>query len=444
MAGIGFVLERLLEERSVRGFLAVSVAGALIVAGPWLVTSIALSIVSVALGDSGADFFAFIVYSYAATLVLMGGYHYVFTRAIADLLYVKDYGRIRTVLFRARAVAVGGGVIIGAGLGSVSGIGWPAIVATASVSLAWIEMMAVSLLRRFALILAAYVTGGVVLIAGGYVVELTSGGVVVLFGVSHVVTLLALAMVTHRFLAQQEATPTVEYTRSRTLPSLWAIGTLLYAIMWYDKILFWFAFGEPTTIGLPLFGEYDKSTFVAQLTLIPAMIFFAARGETGFLRSVQNVAQSLRNKPFADVQRAKWGLANEHRTRIAEQIALQGVTVFLTLVFLPNIVAPLGMGGDFTGVFIRALIASHTYFFLYSLVINLLYIADHRSALVTLIVAAVVSVVGATMLVWFDAPGWAGVSLAAAGCTGGVFAERRLSRSTADLDRTLLTRSLAG
>ncbi len=444
MAGIGFVLERLLENRSVRGFLTVSIAGALIVAGPWLVTSIALSIVSVALGEAGVDFFAYIVYSYAATLVLMGGYHYVFTRTIADLLYVKNYGRIRTALFRARVIAVGGGMVIGAGLGWVSGIGWPAIVATASVSLAWIEMMAVSLLRRFALILAAYATGSVVLIAGGYALELTSGGVIVLFGVSHVVTLLFLSVVTRRFLARQEVTPTVEFVRSKTLPSLWAIGTLLYAIMWYDKILFWFAFGEPTTIGLPLFGDYDKSTFVAQLTLIPAMIFFAARGETGFLRSVQNVAQSLRNKPFGDVQRAKWALTNEHRTRLAEQIALQGVTVFLAWTFLPNIVASLGMDGASTGVFIRALIAGHGYFLLYSLVINLLYIADHRSALLTLVVAAVVSVAGATILVRLDAPGWAGLSLAAAGFAGGVFAETRLSRSMADLDRTLLTRSLAG
>lgn len=428
-----------------RGLLAVSVAGAIIVAGPWLVTSIALALVSIVLGDTTSGFFAFIVYSYASSLVFMGGYHYYFTRVVADLLYVKNYSAIRTELFRARLIALAGGAAIGAVLGAVTGLGAPAIFAAAAVSLAWIEMMAVSLLRRFGVILVGYLAGAVVLVGGSFLLpdSAGTGSVILLFAAAHVVTLGILVVVTATFLRTKKTSSGTGDVSPATY--MWAIGTLLYAIMWFDKVLYWFTFGSPGVIGLPLFDTYDKSTFVAQLTLIPTMIHFAVRGETSFLRGIQEVVRALRHRPYGAVQRAKFRLISGNSFRLTQQLALQFLTIVLTLVLLPvfeKLIGDGGTGAGSGGTLIRAVLASHAYLLLYTIVVDLLYISDHRSALRVLMVAMALVVVLSVLTALFGLHESTGISLVVGCLVSAVYAQYRLSRSSEDLDRTILTASL--
>ncbi|MFW5828034.1 MAG: exopolysaccharide Pel transporter PelG, partial [Alkalispirochaeta sp.] len=108
MAGIGFVLERIVERRGIRGLARVAVVGVLVVAGPWLITSVTLGVVGGIAAARGMDltlFFAVTIYVFAGSLVLTSGYHYRVTRVTADLLYQKRYGVILQWFRRAATVS---------------------------------------------------------------------------------------------------------------------------------------------------------------------------------------------------------------------------------------------------------------------------------------------------------------------------------------------------
>jgi hypothetical protein len=168
MAGIGFVLERIVERRGIRGLARVAVVGVLVVAGPWLITSVTLGAVGAISAARGLDvnlFFAVIIYIFAGSLITTSGYHYRVTRITADLLYQKRYRAMQYWFRRAATVSAGIGALLGLGIalvGSLSAtVAAATLVAAVSVSVSWIAMLMVSLLTRFRAIVGAYAAGGV-------------------------------------------------------------------------------------------------------------------------------------------------------------------------------------------------------------------------------------------------------------------------------------------
>jgi uncharacterized membrane protein len=172
MAGIGFVLERIVERQGLRGMARVAVVGVLVVAGPWLITSLSLGLVGTIAAVQGraADlFFGVIVYIFSASLILTSGYHYRFTRITADLLYQKRYDHMLRWYYRAAAVSVGIGSTIGVGIALAGGLPITVAAATtvtaAAVSLSWITMLMVSLLSNFRAIIISYIGGAAATVA---------------------------------------------------------------------------------------------------------------------------------------------------------------------------------------------------------------------------------------------------------------------------------------
>jgi len=97
MAGIGFELRRMIRDEGdllsrVRGYAS---AG-LVAAGPWIMTIITLSVVTV-VAPFFADrieyeaFRAVVTYGFAFSLIVVGVVQMSFTRRIADLLFAKRY-----------------------------------------------------------------------------------------------------------------------------------------------------------------------------------------------------------------------------------------------------------------------------------------------------------------------------------------------------------------
>ena len=210
MAGIGFVLERIVERQGIRGIARVALVGVFVVAGPWIISSIALAVVSLALGAGRAHFFGAIVYIYAGTLIAFGGYHYLLTRVSADLLYEKRYTALTVVHNRTRRVAALVALPLGALIawtmpGPVGAVA--AVVATLSVSVGWIEMLLVSMVRNERPILLSYGAGATVM-GGGVLLwwvvptiaaDPVSYGMAV-FAIGHLVTTSSLMVVVSRVL----------------------------------------------------------------------------------------------------------------------------------------------------------------------------------------------------------------------------------------------------
>lgn len=365
-------------------------------------------------------------------------FHYTFTRKVADLLYVKDYGAIRRRLRPARIIAVSIGAVVGTTIAIAGSLGWQAAFTTAMISISWIEMMSVSLLRKFGMIITAYISGMALLILGIVVSgsQIETNTLILIFGFSQGTTVIILASVTSRFLANRRKDPETKIAvddNPRLSQILWTIGTLLYVVMWFDEFLFWVSFGEPSVLGLPLFSEYDRATFIAQLSTIPGMIFFTVRGETSFSRNIKTVAQSLRSKPYSGVQQSKYRLILGHWDRMSEQILLRLLSILVATLVIPSLPRRL---------FLQTVIAAHSYLVLYTVIADLLYLVSYRNAIKVPASTFAVLLIGSVLIVLFSWRDSAGISLAIACAFGILYGETLVKEMANDLDRNLLTASI--
>ena len=63
MAGIGFVLERIIDRGRLRDVAGATIAGVLVVAGPWLISSVALFVLSLWSTTETSRFLVLVVFS---------------------------------------------------------------------------------------------------------------------------------------------------------------------------------------------------------------------------------------------------------------------------------------------------------------------------------------------------------------------------------------------
>ena len=99
MAGIGFQLRRLTAPRTFTGVLGAYASAAAISAGPWIISIIALMVLTWLLhqtlpGDQIRLFTASVTHVYAFALILTGPLQIVLTRYTADCISLKQEERI--------------------------------------------------------------------------------------------------------------------------------------------------------------------------------------------------------------------------------------------------------------------------------------------------------------------------------------------------------------
>lgn len=440
----------------------------LVVAGPWLITSVTLGVVGAIAASRGMDlnlFFAVIIYVFAASLLTTSGYHYRVTRITADLLYQKRYRAMQQWFRRAATVSAGIGAVLGVGIALLGSL--PVTVAAATiavaiaVSVSWIAMLMVSLLTRFRAIVGAYIAGGVVTVGGtvGFAPQaFTPEAVAVLslsaFAVGTLVVTAVLSVTVVRTLtardtlrrnakAQRPSRDTPAPTQDvvtlpvRTLRRIGRIGLFLTAVLWVDKLVFWAVYGRPVAgTTLSLLPTYDVLVFVSQLFLVPAMVFFVVRVETTTYRGVRSILRSVRGETYREVEAAKHDLFQRLNRLFTTQTGLALMIVVVAWLLSPE-VAPRN-----PAVFVRVTVASQLYFLMYSSVVTLLYISDYRGALTLLVFVFVVAAAGSLVTVAVGQVADVGYSYLVAGAVGAVLARRLRNTRLVVVDRYLLTRAL--
>ena len=341
MAGIGFELQRVLREGGVLAFLKVTIAGAVIVAGPWLLSVLGIftitRVAGSALSEASRLFTATIGYSFATSLILFGGMQYVFTRQVADLIYEERFadacGVMLAYLALTTLAATGIGVVALVPM-EIAVVSRPILFKAALISLfvtinlIWLLMIFVSLPKRYLLIFATYLVGmagstlGVVWLGG----RLQLGGAMLGFASGQLfiaLTLLALVLIEYRprFAAVREIAGYFGRQRVLFLPGLlynWGI--------WADKVVLWFTRGEEVegTI-LRTFDPYDIPFFFANLTMIPGLIYFVIQAETNFYRELMSFLDKLGGDPLRALRQRKASMARVLRMELTSQMLLQAV-----------------------------------------------------------------------------------------------------------------------
>jgi uncharacterized membrane protein len=113
MAGIGFQLAKTAREGGVGGIVGAAAFGAVISAGPWLITAVAMALLNrwsgVHLGPVGARTVqTILVYAFSLSALAAAPIGILATRMVADCIFARDAGGVTGIMLVA--LAAGGGI----------------------------------------------------------------------------------------------------------------------------------------------------------------------------------------------------------------------------------------------------------------------------------------------------------------------------------------------
>lgn len=403
MAGIGFELRRMIRDEGdllsrVRGYAS---AG-LVAAGPWLMTIVTLSLVTV-LAPFFADrvdyepFRALVTYGFAFSLVVVGVVQMSFTRRIADLLFAKRFEAVLPAFSEAIQFVALIQIIVGSLFAYLSGMELALAAVSVALyvimSLTWVALIWLSATKDFNAVLMAYAKGSglsllAMLVFGFNVLEIPGfGGTVGLiagYAVGQGLTLALLVIGIVREMDLGGAPDRTILASARTYPRLVLIGLFYNAGIWVDQMVFWSADGTAALPLVHIHPLYDTCRFFAYLTVTPALVLNLVLVETDFYERYRSFYGAiLHDFPLSEVRSRKARMLETLRHGTIRLVRLQGAVTLAAVLFAPQIVAGLGMPEASAGVFRACCVGSFFHVLLLVTVLVLLYFDLRPEALVT-------------------------------------------------------------
>jgi len=210
---------------------------------------------------------------------------------------------------------------------------------------------------------------------------------------------------------------------------LFGAGAFYYAGIWIDKLIFWYFYGENVSgTFIRLFAEYDIPVYLANLTMIPGLVFFVIYSETEFYTSLKRFLFSLSRGKFTDIQRTKHRLARTTLESLKEQSMLQGI-VTLIIIILTG------------GLILRTTLAAVFFHLLLLTLLNyLFYIEQYRHAFLSAAVFFIVNSAIAGLTTASVIPQTPGLSYLAGAAAASFTAALLLKSDIFRLERHILTK----
>ena len=364
MAGIGFRLKRLIVEDSSSGWLRAHLYGAVLSAGPWLLSICTLGTLALfsrdLIGEAAhARFQAIVVYTYTFSLITTGAAHMVVTRQLADELYVGRIGTLVvsyrfTVGWTALAHLLLGVLFYGLAPGLDPSLRLFGVMLLVVVSCTWMVMIYLGAAQDYASVVAAFFAGNVVsllaaLALGGW---LGTSGHLGGFLLGQAGILFVLCARVERELTAVRAPETVDLTSAFVrYPDLIAAGLLYNAAIAVDRIAFWIAPTGRTIVGWFHASLYDTPIFLCYLSVVPSLAIFLVSVETDFYdRYREYYGVATKHGTLRQVLEAKRAMTACLRDGLRRTLVVQGPLTLLLMVLAPWIAAELALDGLQLGI----------------------------------------------------------------------------------------------
>lgn len=391
MAGIGFELYKILHKGTLSSIIQAFFFGIIIVAGPWILSVLTIYIIQTytfsAISNNPALFTVSIVYVYAFSLFLSGGFHYVFSRYIADQLYIENYETIPSALLTAIILITVLSILPVAGfvlINDLSFISFQTLYILSLLSLfvviniLWIMLVYIALLKAYYKIFFSYLAGTIASIYGVLYLGKLYGVAGALCGYTIGQAVIVLLLVT----ISQIAYPLKNFSINKDFIAsfkehkrIFLMGWLFNMAIWSDKMLYWFMKGEhiPGTLYY-YYLPYDIPVFLAYLTMIPGLVYFLIIAETDFHKKFFEFISHILEDPFRYIQQKKQKMLISMKTGIKGIVFFQSIWTVGILVKLPQLLDFLGYSHTINSTIMRILlIAVFFHMLTLNLIIYLLY-----------------------------------------------------------------------
>ena len=457
MAGIGFELRKVISSGGLGSFIKAAFSGIMIVAGPWLFSIIGITLIQrfiSRLDVNGMLFTGTVIYCYAWSLVIYGGFHFIYTRVLADFLFVKKSNEAAGALISFLLViwAVSAAIAVPAFMSFRLGIPYEWLLKTAAISLfiiinsMWLIMIFISLLRRYISVLIIYAVGigAAVLLVWLLSPSLGIAGALAGFVLGHLVIAILLAILA--FSAYKPANVGGGFKSMGTYTArfgrLLLTGYLYNGAIWVDKIIFWFTRGEQIEgTFLRVFAQYDVAVYVANLSMIPGLIYFIIVSETSFYLRLRKFLLLLSSGTYAAIESRKRELFRGVSANIAQQAMFQSIVTLGLMFFAPAISAVVG-GGETSPLIMRTVLLG---VFLHFLALTLMNYHFYLEFFAHALMVSLLFFLGNTvlsLLMTFDIVAFLpGAGYAFGGLIAAVYGYLAIIKSGKHIDRKILAES---
>jgi uncharacterized membrane protein len=455
VAGIGFELQRVLRRGGIGSFVKVALSGIMIVAGPWLLSIIGIFLIGrfagFTLREGRGLFMGVVIYSYAFSLFIFGGSHYIFTRLLSDLVYLKKNRQAASLLlfFSLIVIVLAAGISVTAMTRiSVPGVSRPllfkgfAAAFFVIINLAWLLMIFISLLKKYVAIFLVFLGGMILSVIGvlflGRMMAL--GGAMLGFFAGQGFTVVLLLILSFQEYRPGEVKETLKAlgTYFPKYGFLFLSGLFYYWGIWIDKMVFWATVGQPVPgTFFRLFDTYDIPVYLANLTMIPGLVYFIVVLETDFYSYLKAFLQSLGEGILQDIQNRKNLLLVKLKAGLREQILFQGVITAAFLILAPS------LSGIFSGIDVALLRITMLAVFFQLLFLTemtfLFYFEQYRPSFIAALAYFIVNLGGSLATVFLGTE-FFGLSYLAAGIVSSVICAVYLFKIVHKADRLVLIR----
>lgn len=434
------------EEDGLLGFVGGYAAAAAIMAGPWIITVLTVGMLSL-LSPGINRFDLYITHVYPVSLILVGFLQFPATRHLADLLYVRRYERVFGS-FNAT-------LLLGMAASSVFGLVWAlttpgpqpdwsekllVIGLLNVISAQWISLIFLVTIHRYWSILGAFVVGGFVSIVYGAEIAGPGSekGALAGYLIGQLLTLLWLLAA---FMREYPARPAFDFgflQWFRRSPSLALAGGFFYLGSFADKLVFRYGhvLVDNPHVGtlrlgpwLYLSDPYESLTFLAQLTIVPALAVFYIKLETGFFEVYKAFYNTIDNRgTLQQLRLLRDQIGMQLRESAKTVFATQGVFTLLAVLLAPNIFPWAATSPLHTSILRASMVAAFFAIFVLLSVVIFLYFEFYREAFLCALLYFVLNG-GLTAASLFGAPryyGWASIlaGLISAACSSWLLKNR--------------------
>lgn len=448
MAGIGFELRKVASLGNARGIFQASLSGIMIVAGPWLISILTILMFQQPVMGIPEEFrrlfTASTVYIYSSSLVLNGGFHYIFTRILSDYLYrnenPKAFAYTLGYMLKSSLILIPLAFFMVAlffrEISSLHKAGF--IILFVVINHIWILMLTASAMKRFNQLLLAYVIGMASSLLLMKLFHSTVGreGLLLAYALGQVILFLIVLFYLRGDMGWERVSRKGDFLRyMKRYYYLFLTGFVYYGALWADKFIYWYKRGE--IIGestMRLYPAYDVIVYLTNLMMIPGMVFFVIYSETEFFVTLKKFLDSMSNKPYHKIRTYQRILLKTNRKILSEQFGFQVIFTMLFLIWSLNnpqlrdhmrIIIPTALSIMVLGLFVC--------------IINFLfYIERYRQVLLSCLIFITVN----AALAWFGEGGdliTPGLSSLAGAVLGTLTASLFLSHSLRNLDRIIYT-----
>ncbi|MDH3592065.1 MAG: exopolysaccharide Pel transporter PelG, partial [Planctomycetota bacterium] len=351
MAGIGFELRAMIDER--KGFVnkarAYLCAG-LISSGPWMMTILTLTLLNMAGpylgGREGYDLFrALVTYAFAFSLILQGIGQMAVTRRIADLLYSKQYERILPAFLAALVVTGLVHAVLGMAFciwaGFEPGLSCLFCALFAIIGMTWISLVWLSVARQYDEVLRAYVYGTLVAMVGVLLLLIGKGttGILAAYTAGQAFTLVMLVQTILRGMEAGGSRDFTVWSSVIEFPRLVLVGLFYNAAIWTDKMIFWFRDGLGPHPFVQYHPLYDTCSFLAYMTVVPALAVNLIRLETSFYERYRAYYGAiLGGTPLGVIEDKRTRMFDNLRESVVRLLRVQGAITIAFILFAPFII----------------------------------------------------------------------------------------------------------